>query len=57
MMRGYFHYCDAATREIWYRGKWYDETDEDDMEALKKRMEDDADNAAADMYWDRVDGR
>ena len=56
MMRGYSHYRDAATREIWYKGTWYDETNEDDMEALKKRQEDDADNVAADIYWDRVDG-
>jgi hypothetical protein len=53
MKRGYFQYRDAATRETWYRGKWYDETDEDSMAALKQRMEDDVESAASDIYWDR----
>jgi len=56
MTRKYYQHYDPITREYWYRGTWYDSTDEAQMKALEQRKDDEANAAVSDIYWDEVIG-
>ena len=46
-------YRDAATRETWYKGTWYDEEDPEQMAALKEREELDAEMKVEHREYER----